>query len=170
MKNVERSIIIETEAAKDLISGILLDEDDKELVADTIEGETNLIEALEMALAEMDECEIMIFGLDAKIKEFGQRKARQKAKVDRIRSLIEQAIIRTESDKFVLSTGTISPRKIKPDVVIENEVEIPSKFFIEQPRPAPKLDKKALKAALEKNNIPGARLDNGGIGITIRRK
>ena len=47
----------ETEAAKALLAGIraTIGEEDMALLADTLEGETNLFEAIDTALAEIDE-------------------------------------------------------------------------------------------------------------------
>ena len=69
-----------------------------------------------------------------------------------------------------LATATLSIAKRKPQVVIDNEAEIPARFFTPQPAPAPKLDKKALAAALAETPMPGAHLDNGSVSLTIRRK
>jgi hypothetical protein len=86
-----------------------------------------------------------------------------------------------------------TPADLPPDVVITAEADIPSDFFVPQPPPPPKLDKKALKEALLTREmkvtfaaslegdaeraqalaaitlIPGATLNNGGFSLQIRR-
>nr|WP_309550667.1 siphovirus Gp157 family protein [Rhizobium rhizogenes] len=169
----DRMVMIQTEAAKRLIQN-LHDQglsDDAELVADSIEGQTNLAEALEEALSEIDECEILIVGLDEKIKAFDARKKMQADRAERIRALIEQALVSTEQKSMKLATATISLATRAPSLVIETESDIPARFWVEQERPAPKLDKKALSAALKANeSIPGATLDNGSVSLTVRRR
>jgi hypothetical protein len=83
---------------------------------------------------------------------------------------MEQAMIITEQEKFNLPTATIFLTKRKPNIVIDSEAEIPAAFWT-IPKVEPKLDKKALKEALEADEeIPGAHLDNGSISLSIRRK
>ncbi len=136
-----------------------------------IEGETNLVEAIDAALSEIDECEILIAGIDEKIKSFDARKKQQKDRCERIRALIEQALVATDQMSMKLPSATLSLTKRAPGLVVTNEADIPARFWIEQERPAPKLDKKALAAALkEHEEISGATLDNGSLSLTVRRK
>ncbi|MGV2085608.1 MULTISPECIES: siphovirus Gp157 family protein [unclassified Rhizobium] len=169
----DRMIHIQTEAAKRLIVN-LRDQgagDDAELIADSIEGQTNLVEAIEEALSEIDECEILIVGLEEKIKAFDARKKMQKDRAERIRALIEQALVATDQKSMKLAAATISLATRAPALVVETEADIPAKFWIVQERPAPKLDKKALTEALKANEIvPGATLDNGSVSLTVRRR
>jgi hypothetical protein len=172
--DVEYKMRRQTEAAKSLLSSLREQgvEDDAELVVDTIEGETNLLEAIDAALAQIDECEVLIVGLSAKIEAFEGRKKTIGGRADRLRALIEQAMLATDQEKLKLPTATLSITKRAPGLVVVNEAEIPVKFWIEQERPAPKLDKKALTAALRQENasIPGATLDNGSFSLSVRRK
>jgi hypothetical protein len=171
-ENTERKMHIQVEAAKKLIASLrdMDATDDAELVADAIEGETGLIEALDAALAEIDECEILIAGLDDKIKAFDARKKQQKDRAERIRALIEQALVSTDVQSLRLPSATISLSKRAPGLVITNEADIPARFWVEQERPAPKLDKKALADALKAGDVPGASLDNGSLSLTVRRR
>jgi Siphovirus Gp157 len=98
-----------------------------------------------------------------------------------------------EQQKLRRPTATLTLRKLPPDVVVTSEADIPSEFFVPQPPPPPKLDKAALKEALQKREkkvefaasledaeereralaslppIPGAMLNNGGFSLQIRR-
>lgn len=173
MSDVDYALRLQTEAAKHLLAN-LRDEgadEDAELVADSIEGETSLVEAIEQALSEMDECDIVEAGIKAKIADFDLRMHRAKNRKDRLAALIEQALVATEQSNMKLPTATLTLAKRAPGLVIANEADIPAKFWIEQERPAPRLDKNALKAALKAQEaVPGASLDNGSVSLTVRRK
>jgi hypothetical protein len=173
MAEVEFTVRRQAEAAKKLLSTLKEtgDAEDAELVADTIEGETGLVEAIDAALAEIDECEILITGLKAKEETFAERRRREETKVERIKALIEQAMMTTEQMSLKLPGATLTLTQRAPGLIVSNEADIPTKFWIEQERPAPKLDRKALTAALRaKEAIPGAGLDNGSLSLSMRRK
>ena len=114
-------------------------------------------------------------------------------RVKRFRSLIEQAMAITEQSKLRRPAATLTLRKLPPDVVVTTEADIPSEFFVAQPPPPPKLNKAALKEALQQREktielaaaladneerfrllaalpqVPGATLNNGGFSLQIRR-
>ena len=141
------------------------------MLADTIEGQTNLVEAIDKALTEIDECEILVIGLKAKEAAFEARRKSVENRAERIKALIEQALVATDQPSMKLPSATLSLARRAPNAVLLNEAEIPARFWIEQERPAPKLDKKLLTEALRANEtIPGATLDNGTISLTVRRK
>ena len=172
MAETEYALRRETEAARDLLSTIRNEgaADDAELIEDAIEGETNLREAIAAALDEIDEAELLILGGKAKVEQIGKRIAAEENRVERLRAAIERAIVMSEMPTpLKLPTATVSVAKRRPAVVIDNEAAIPSRFFVEQPIPAPKLDKKALAAALADGPVMGAHLDNGSLSLTIRR-
>lgn len=164
---------IETEAARKLIAH-LADEghgDDAELRADAIEGETSLHEAIGAVLAQIDECDVLSIGLKAKEAAFADRRAAVERRAEMLRAAIEQAMMATEQDKFILPTATVFISKRKPALLVDNEADIPSEYFIAQPTPAPKLDRKALAEAIAAGRtVPGAKLDNGTVSLTVRRK
>ncbi|MGJ7039183.1 hypothetical protein J2Y63_002438 [Shinella sp. BE166] len=173
MANTAYSIARNTEAAKKLLLNIRAggDGDDAELIADAIEGETGLLEAIGEALDTIDEEEVIQVGLKAKEGEFAARRLSSEKRVERIRASIEQAMLATEQTSFRLTTGTVTLSKRAPGLIISNEPDIPAEFWIEQERPAPKLDKKAVLRALnDKKAVPGAGLDNGSYTLSVRRK
>ena len=151
MQESEWRIRRETEAAKALLAGMreTIGDEDMALLADTLEGETNLFEAIDTALAEIDESEALILGLKEKEGQFSKRRRAMEERVRRFRSLVEQAMAVAEQQKLRRPTATLTLRKLPPDVVVTSEADIPSEFFVPQPPPPPKLDKKALKQALE---------------------
>ncbi|MDX0522988.1 siphovirus Gp157 family protein [Sinorhizobium medicae] len=170
---IEHTMRRQTEAAKALLVDLRNQgaDDDTDLVADTIEGETNLMEAIEEAIAELDECDVLVTGLKAKETEFEARRKAVEKRAERIRALIEQAMLATDQTSLKLPTATLSLTKRAPGLIVNSEADIPSRFFVEQERPAPKLDKKALAAAIKAGEqVPGANLDNGSISLSVRRK
>ncbi|AEG52536.1 MULTISPECIES: siphovirus Gp157 family protein [Sinorhizobium] len=171
---IEHTMRRQTEAAKALLVDLRNQgaDDDAELVADTIEGETSLFEAVAEGVNELDECDIQEAGLKAKIAELEGRLKSVGNRKDRIRALIEQAMLATDQLSMKLPTATLSLTKRAAALIVTDEADIPAKYWVEQPRPAPKLDKKALTADLReaKAAIPGATLDNGSFSLTVRRK
>lgn len=163
----------ETEAAKNLLAMLrdAGDADDAEIVESAIEGETNLVEAIAAIIDAIDEEEIVIAGGEAKIADIQARVAVKKHRVEMLRASIERAMLVTEQDKLNLPTATVFVSKRQPGLIVESEADIPSEFFKTPEPPAPKLDKKTLAAALKDGReIPGARLDNGTVSLSIRRK
>lgn len=173
MSDIEHALLREKNAARDLLVNLRHEgaADDAELVADAIEGETNLHEAITAALDEIDECDVIEAGCKAKAAEFDARGSAAAKRRDRIRAAIEQAMVATDQPSLRLPAATVSVTKRPPGLLISNEADIPARFWVKPEPPAPKLDKKALLAALNDNEaIPGAGLDNGTVSLTIRRK
>lgn len=170
-ENTEYNLRRQAEAAKTLLADIRAGgEDDAELEADAIEGETGLHEAIAAALDANDEDEALVIGLKAKEEAFASRRAAISKRIERRTALIERAMLETDQATLRLPTATLTLAKRPPSVVIGNEAEIPSRFWVVQECPAPKLDKKALREALQSETIPGATLDNGSVSLTVRRK
>ena len=171
--DVSRGLKIEAEAAKRLLAQLHEQGrgEDAELAADVIEGETSLYETIAAAVDQIDNLDVMVIGLKAKEEAFADRRKAIEARAENIRAAIEQAMIAAEQVTIPLPTATVFISKRKPALLVENEADIPSEFFVEQERPAPKLDKRALAAALAGGRkVPGAALDNGTVSLSIRRK
>ena len=157
--------------------------DDAILRADTIEGETDLFEAIDLTLDEIDEVELLITGIRDKEAQFRNRRKGMEARIAHLRALIEQAMAVTDLATVRRPAATLSLKNLPPQVIVTSEADIPSDFFVPQPPPPPKLDLKALKAALmtqaaqgDGNNagsatplIAGAMLSNGSKALQIRR-
>lgn len=144
--------------------------DDHELVADAVEGETGLREAIEAALDQIDEEDALCLGLKLKEEQFASRRVAGERRIERIRAAIEQAMVMIDLPSLKLPSATLSIARRNPAPVIDNEADIPSRFFVQPEPPAPKLDKKALAEALRDGGaVPGAHLDNGSVSLTVRR-
>ena len=95
----------------------------------------------------------------------------EEKRVERVRALIERAMVTLDLPTLRLPTATLSVAKRKPGLVVTDESAIPTRFYVQPDPPPPKLDKRALLQALNDNEaIPGAALDNGSISLTVRRR
>lgn len=144
---------------------------DPDFLLDVIEGETNLLEVLDMmALADLHD-DVLVAGIKDAQATLKERRDRIEARKAIRRALMERTILMLDRKKLERPTATFTLADIKPKPVIEDESQIPSRFWVEQPPPPPKLDKDALEAALAGGEeVSGARLDNGSVRLTIRRK
>ena len=169
MKNEDaaHNLHLQTEAAKalranlkDIIAG------DETLAADMVEGETSINEAIHAAVALVSQDETHIKAIDEHIKALEGRKHRLSERAKMTRTAIAAAMDQAGKKKVDTALGTVSVRSIPPSVQVTEEAEIPTEFW---KQPEPKLDKKALLAALkDKQTIPGATLSNGGQTIAIK--
>lgn len=153
-------------AAAELVRALGEDADDDTLTHDMVEGETDFFEAVERALDEISECEIIAAGIREMQATMAKRLSRTKLRSERLRGLIDQAfqLAGVKSHKF--PGATISTKKVPQKLIITDEAAIPAKFYEPQP---PKLDKSALFNAVKSGPVAGAELSNGGETIQIRR-
>lgn len=164
---ITENIRRQADAAKALLSAIRQSDDDPDLAHDMVEGETSLMEALDAALFEIDDCEAIVAGCKAQSEVLLSRASKFTARKDRVRSLIEQAMLICDLPTAKRPTATLSVKRTPPKPLIADESLIPSRFF---KTPAPVLDKTAINAAVkEGETIPGVSMDNGGISLQVRR-
>lgn len=140
--------------------------EDADLIAATVEGETNLHEAIAAGLTRIMEVEALAETIGATMKRLGERKSRFDAQSEHIRTAIVSAMQAGELKKVEHAIGTASLMRVAASVIITDESALPSQFFKPQP---PKLDKRAVLAALKDGDaISGAQLSNGGVTLSIR--
>lgn len=161
-------LVRQGQAAQGLVAGLKADgHDDADLFHDMTEGATDLFEAIERALDEMDECDIIMAGIKEKVDELTTRKNRAERRKENLRGLIEQAVAIAELPSVKLPTATISLKAVPPKTLIEDEAKIPARFWNQ---PDPVLDKKALNEAVKNGEtIDGVGKTNGGQSLQIRR-
>jgi hypothetical protein len=139
---------------------------DEGTLQDTLEGATNLAEALSAVIRSALLDERMALSLAERIKEMRSRQSRFEQSADAKRYVVLQAMQEASLYKFVEPDFTVSVRKNPPQPVIITEDEIPDEFWIPQPA---RLDKKAVGEALRGGRlVPGAMLDNAKSSLTIR--
>lgn len=140
---------------------------DEACLADTLEGATDLKEMILEIDREIQERETYALAIETRITILEERRRRHLKVIETCRTVILHAMDNAGLSKVEGAEATISIAKRAPDLHVENEALIPSEFFKPQP---PKLDKTALRKALDEGAVSGARLGNGGINLTIRRK
>jgi hypothetical protein len=162
---VARDLVIEAQAARELVAA--LQSDDDQLNADMVEGETGLFEAIDAALSEIDDCDAVAMGCDEKCKQLQDRKAAALRRQERLRGLIEQAMLLASLEKIKRPCATITVAAVPPKPVITDEAAIPAQYWRQ---PDPVLDKTAINAASKDGaTIPGVTMSNGGTSLRIRR-
>jgi hypothetical protein len=152
----------EATAAHHLIAEI--GSDDETLCHDMIEGETSLLEAIDAALIEMTDCEIIVEGCKSAESAISARRTKAEARKTRIRGLIEQAMMISGLDSAKRPTATLTVRKVKPKPIVTDESAIPAEYWRQ---PDPVLDKTKINKVTEQ--ISGITMSNGGTSLQIRR-
>lgn len=163
---------------------------DPQLLNDMIEGETELFECIDQLYERVVEKEILIEGIKVAQAALGSRKSRLDKSVESERTMILQLLDRFGIKKPVQRPmATFSVRVVPEKLDVVEESDVPAKYWVPQD---PKLDTKTLladlkeladkraevAAALKEGEqlkgddfaIPGARLTDKGIGLTIRKK
>lgn len=164
----------ELEAAKLLISQLkIIDEDgDPELLADMIEGSTNLTEAVDATLSTIGEDLAMAEALKAQEAQLKARRERFERRAQQKKFAIQNAMTLIGNPKMERPLCTIGKRKGGQSAEIVEEYEIPGCYW--EPS-EPTLNKKLLladlKAAKEAGiEIPGAKLVTGEDTFSFRWK
>lgn len=194
IENSEYNLSREIEAARLLIQQLkeLGEDDDVQLVGDTIEGELNIqqaIEAVVKSIVEQDE--VLIEGINKVRSELEARKSAAEIRIERKRTMILTAMQLADLKKIVTPHRTVSRKPTPSKLIITDESLIPVEYF---KRPDAVADKAALTKALkemesiyeglmkmeageERNaalethalmRIPGVELSNGGETVALR--
>lgn len=162
----EHNLSNQTRAAQVLKAALLEMTDDPDCLADMIEGETSLHEAIGKVMDGITEDEIMVAGIRDMLEQMLNRRLRIEARIDRRRNAIKRAMIVGELTKLELPQATLSVRAVPPKLEIVSEEMLPQKYFAQ----VPKLLRAELWADVKAGEIiPGARLSNGSTTLSIRR-
>jgi hypothetical protein len=163
--DIAKALRREGDAARGLLDA--LGDLDGETRHDTAEGETSLFEAIDAALDHLDDCTAIVAGCEAVARVYLERADKAKARMDRVRGLIEQAMLISGLPTVKRPLATLTVRDVKPKAMIADEATIPARFWRQ---PDPVLDKKAINAAVAAGeDVPGVTKDNGGTSLQIRR-
>ncbi|MGY2995488.1 siphovirus Gp157 family protein [Mesorhizobium sp. URHB0026] len=157
---------VRAEIAKLIASNPELEEDES-LRSDMIDGETNATRIIERALAEQQGAEMMVGAVKAREIDLAARRGRYERKSEAMRSLIKSIMRAAKLDKITLTEASLSLTKARQTVGIEDLDQLPQGYF----KTTRQADKAAIKSALEQGEqIPGAFLVTGDMGLTIRTK
>lgn len=153
------------QAAASLVAELAAD--DEALRHDMVEGETDLFEAIDVALSEMDECDLVSAGCKDREDAFAERRRKAEARKERLRGLVEQAMLVSDLRSIKLASATLTVKTVPPKPIYDDEAAIPSEFWRQAD---PVLDKKAIAAAINDGRIiPGVTMTNGSTSLQIRR-
>lgn len=142
-------------------------EEDADLLADTLEGQTDFDRVMEKLVAFVRDAETMAEASKARKDEIGDRQKRFERQAEAGRKIILALMEAAEQPKVTLAEATLSITKPREKLNIWSEEEIPQGYFQIIRKP----DTKAITAALKAGNeIPGAELEPGSAGLMIRTK
>lgn len=141
---------------------------DETTLLDTLEGATNLNEALgEVIRAALDD-EAMADSLRSRMGAMRERLERIETACSKKREVAQAVMEDAGIEKILEPDFTVSLRTSPPSIAVMNEAEIPEPYWIPQP---PKLDRKGILDALKTGTrVPGATFANSKVSLAIRTK
>lgn len=166
MSTHSRSLEIESAAAKILLTMIAETVgDDQEMIADAIEGQTGLMEAMDRAVDRIAALEANAAALKEQVHALTERRQRFEVGALKLRDMIKQILADTNLQKVERPRATLSLRKVPPSVIITDATTLPETYLRHK---APEPDKTAIGKALKSGQfVPGAMLSNGSIGLSV---
>ena len=153
----------EIEAVADLIAQMA--DGDEQAFVDTLEGETDAIDALRDLVRLRVEVELYAAGAKDAAQLYLERVRRMNARKDAITRAMGDILDATGQQKLAFDLATVSRTKARQSCVIADADAIPSQLCKRVP------DSAAIKKQLEAGeDVPGARLEFGQPGLTVRVK
>lgn len=141
---------------------------DETTLLDTLEGATNLYEAIGALVRSALDDEYLVTGLKARLGELKERLDRIQIRIDNKRQLALSTMEEAGIEKILEPDFTLSLRTTPPSVLVTDETVIPEWFWIPQPA---KLDKRSLLDTLKAGTaITGAELSNSRRSLSVRKK
>lgn len=151
------------------VKAMLPDDDDEQLLHDSLEGLTNLHDYVSTLLSLNENDEGVVNALAEQISDRKVRQDRAKHRIETRRDMIKALMEMAGIDKLTLPEATVSHRAVAPKVIFPNIDQVPDSFC----KFERKLDREKLKV-IDPNSPDGlpswATMDNGGTSITVRRK
>jgi hypothetical protein len=122
------------------------DEGDDQLIADMLEGSTDLHEFLAAVVRRMVEATAFAAGIEAMIDQMKARRDRFNQRTEAMRGLALSIITAAQIKRLELPEATLSVVKPRERVVVANDADVPATYC--HP-PVVKPDLKKIKAALD---------------------
>ena len=145
-------------------------DDDEELIADAIEGETDAMEAVSRLLRWMNERQATAQSLKALEADYAARRKRFEEAIKTARGALARFMDETGLPKIERPEATLSMRKGAPSVIYPADLDpetLPEQFR----RWTCDADKAAIKEAmLAGEEVPGLTLSNGETTLAVRVK
>jgi hypothetical protein len=141
---------------------------DETTLLDTLEGATNLHEAIGEVVRAALEDEALADGLKIRVAKMKERLERMESTSAKKRQVALDIMEEAGIEKLLEPDFTASLRTSPPSVVVTDPQLIPEFCWIPQP---PKLDRKRMLDALKAGTaISGAELSNSKVCLSIRAK
>ncbi len=139
---------------------------DDETLKDTLEGISDLPEAVSAVIRSSLDDEAYIQGLKGRLEDLQARLSRLKERYEKKRALARWAMVEADLEKVVCEDLSVSLRKGGEKLEVVDEGRVPEAFFVPQPA---KLDRKSLADALKRGEmVNGALLVMAEPTITVR--
>jgi hypothetical protein len=139
---------------------------DDETLKDTLEGISDLPEAVAAVIRSSLDDEAYILGLKGRLDDLQARLSRLRERYEKKRALARWAMVEADLDKVMCEDLSISLRKGGEKLEVIDEGRLLETFFVPQP---PKLDRKGLIEALKRGEmVNGAVLVMADPTISVR--
>lgn len=144
--------------------------DDEDLILDTLEGESDAMEAVSRLLRWMNERQATAQSIKTLEADYAARRKRYEEAVKSARGALARFMDETGLTKIERPEATLSMRQGSPSVIYPADLDpetLPEKFR----RWTCEADKAAIKdAMLAGEDVPGLTLSNGGTSLAVRVK
>jgi hypothetical protein len=141
--------------------------DDYEVLESAIDGETNFERVIEVITDEFLEALSMKGAIADRMESLRERSDRFGRKAESIRSLALDLMQAANRQKVELPIATLSLRKGVNSAVVDDVTQLPQGFTRTEVLPLKTEIKKALEAG---QDVPGAHLEHGPEGLSVRTK
>lgn len=141
--------------------------EDADLLADTIEGQTDFEAIISRVLEFVREAETMASAVKTRKEEIAERQKRFERQKDAGRKIIQQLMEAAHQTKITLPEATISITAARAKAEITDVSALPQGFFKTERAP---LSKEILASLQAGETIPGASLVIGEPGLMVRTK
>ena len=139
---------------------------DDETVRDTLEGISDLPDAVAAVIRSSLDDEAYIVGLKSRLDDLQARLARLRDRYEKKRALARWAMVEADLEKVLAADLSVSLRTGGEKLEVIDEGRVPSDYFVPQP---PKLDRKALTEVLKRGEmVNGALLVVAEPTISVR--
>lgn len=146
-------------------------QDDEQTLADSLEGVSDLDQAIAAVVHSMDDDTALADGCQSRMYELAERIARFERRIATKRRLLAEAMESAGLRKVTAPDFTLSLTPVKAKVIVTDESSIPADYLTQPEPPAPKPDKRLILQALNEGHpVAGCTLSNGGQTVTLRRK
>lgn len=167
----ERFLAVDAASVKAIIADLKARypelEEDAGLFADVLEGETNLFELIDQALEIKLDADEMEQAIKGRIEGLQVRRKRSQDKSEAMKAIIQQLMTLANQQKVVRPVATVSITKPRESVLIVDADQLPQGLYELVRKPKTEMIAADLKRGEE---VPGAKLETGHPGLTIRVK